>query len=65
MVNPPSEIDQASVVAYIILEQKHQNTGNTSHIVKGELLTEFNGLAICKYSDSKEHYLFYCNDSWE
>ena len=65
MLKPPIKIDGADVIAYIILNQKHQKSGKTSHYINDALVTEFSGLAICKYADSEEFYLFYCNESWE
>jgi hypothetical protein len=63
---PPNEIDDAQLIAYLVLdENKHQRTGNTQHFVDGSLTANFHGLAICSYEGSDGYYLFYCDSSWE
>jgi hypothetical protein len=62
---PPSQIDSALVLEYIILDTTQTKTGKTTHIVAGETVETVFGLAICKYSDDQGFYLFYCNRYWK
>jgi hypothetical protein len=62
---PPSKIDKADLIAYLILDSNNIRTGNTKQIVNGDLVKDFYGLAICTYNNDKGYYLFYCNENWE
>lgn len=63
-MNPPNQIGNADLVAYVALEDKHIRTGFTEHWVGGKLVKDFYGLAICKYPNSNGYYLFYCDSAW-
>lgn len=45
---PPLEIDNAEVVLWTVLDERHKATGNTKHYRDGELQANFSGLAIAK-----------------
>lgn len=62
---PPTQIDSALVLEYIILDTTQSKTGKTAHIVAGKTVEAVFGLAICKYSDGQEFYLFYCDRYWK
>ena len=64
-MNPPAQIGQADLIAYLVITEDHKRTGNTEHIVDGLPTEDFYGLAICKYKDDPGYYLFYCDASWE
>lgn len=59
------KIDNAEVIAYVVLNANHLQTEYSRHFRSGELLKTVYGLAICNYSDAAGYYLFYCNSSWE
>jgi len=48
---------------YYALVNESQSTGNTKHLVGGELV-KISGLAICKYENDNGCYLFYCDKEW-
>lgn len=59
------EIGGARIIEYCILTGEQSATGNTTHHVKGEVQSQFAGLAICSYPDTEGYYLFYCNQEWK
>ncbi|MFY0593838.1 hypothetical protein [Roseivirga sp.] len=61
-MNAPTEIDGAKVLLTIILNDSYVPTGFTTHYAKG--FENLNRLAICKYDEDPEFYLFYCDSDW-
>ena len=64
-MHPPRIVDNAKLIAYLVLTDSNIRTGNTRHIVGGSLIKNFYGLAICQYENDKGFYLFYCDSSWK
>ncbi len=61
----PTQIDEADVVAYVILQPNcHQDSGRLQLFANGVLQTSFYGLVIATY-DLSRFYLFFCNADWE
>jgi hypothetical protein len=60
----PDTIDDARVICHTGIDARHQHTGNTRHIVSGQLVGPVNGLAICQYSGDTAFYLFSCDATW-
>ena len=56
----PIELDNAKVLYYT----PEDNYG-TINYPNGEIADCYRYLAICTYSDSKEYYLFCCNENFE
>jgi len=61
----PPEIGRARVLCYAVIDQRCRPTGFCRHVVGGELIAPAAGLAICKYPDDTEYYLFYCDEDWQ
>lgn len=65
---PPTEIDDCRVLHYAILDESCRATGNCQHGVatsegrKG--IGPAAGMAICRFSESREVYLFSCDEEW-
>ena len=64
MNNPPPELDGARVLKYAVLTDEIRNTGNVWHRVNGLDLPKVYALAICKYDDNEDYYIFYCDSDW-
>ena len=61
----PDQLDGAQLICFSVLDDRHAPTRATRHTVDGEPISDFAGLAICKYHDTeKEFYLFYCDAEW-
>jgi len=65
MNKPPPELDGAKVLKHAVLTDATENTGNVLHHVNGVDLTNIRALAICKYDDNEDYYLFYCDSGWK
>lgn len=65
MNQAPKQIGHADLIAYLILNSSHTKTNNTKHYIHGKLLTDINGLAICKHDHDTGYYLFYCDNTWK
>ena len=63
-MGPPREIDGARVLETAQIEGRVTSTGNTSHIVNGEVMRAPSFLAIAQYTGKSGVYLFYCDRSW-
>lgn len=61
----PEEIGGAKVIFYTAIDKRHSFTNATKQIVRGKLIKEISGLAICKYENESAYYLFGCNENWE
>jgi hypothetical protein len=65
LVNPPpTRIGGATVLCYTPIDDRHRHTGNCRQVVAGVLQSAAAGLAICRYDDSEDYYLFGCDGSW-
>ena len=61
----PDQLDGAQLLCFSVLDDRHTPTSATRHTVDGEHISDFAGLAICKYRDTEdEFYLFYCDRKW-
>lgn len=65
MQKPPTELDGAKVLYYVVLTGKHHRTDAIRHFVNGELMGSVSALAVAQYDSSSEAYLFHCNADWE
>ena len=67
MLTAPQRIDNARVIAYVVLDpSKHRDTDSIHLIANGTLQTWFYGLAVAQYDHCiDEVYLFYCDSDWE
>jgi hypothetical protein len=61
----PDTIGGAKVIWYSPIDQRHQYTGNTQHIVNGKIADNIYGLAICQYELEEGYYLFGCDQNWQ
>ena len=63
MSKPPPRLDDARVLRYATLAGR-QPFGQTKHVVRGETVDRFDGLAIATTSNGEGFYLFYCDAAW-
>jgi hypothetical protein len=63
VLEPPEVIDGARVLKVADLAEVTP-TGNTRHLVGGELQTTFAALAIAVHPDDRSYYLLYCDADW-
>ena len=61
----PNIIGGAEVIYWTEIDERHKNTGKTTHYVGGEVFSDIRGLAICHYESEIGFYLFYCDDTWK
>ena len=59
----PRTIDGADVICFARLENL-ECAETTNHMVKGEYVNQFIGLAIASFSGEMDFYLFYCGEDW-
>ena len=80
MKSPPTEVGNATVIEYAILDDTVRPTGRTIHGVglppeiprvgqwrnfpPPKILGPFAALAICKRIDDSSYWLFYCDENW-
>lgn len=64
MNTPPLTIGDAKTIAYLLLADHFENSGNTRHFIDGEIKNSFACLAICQYPADTGYYLFYCDRDW-
>jgi hypothetical protein len=64
-VDCPDIVGGAKVICASHIDGRHRHTGNTSHVVAGDLVAPASGLAIGQYSDEDTFYLFGCNEVWD
>ena len=65
MTTPPTQIDGAEVIAFVILDPEfHKDSGSLRLYADGALQTSFYGLAIATY-DLSGIYLFFSDIDWE
>ena len=62
---PPKQLNNAEVLLYTRIDERHEPTGACRHTVAGELMEQASGLAICRYEQDGGFYLFYCNEDWK
>ena len=60
---PPQMLDGGRVVCFARLNDVRP-TGNTAHVVAGEVSPRFHGLAIIEYEPRGPYYLLYCDQDW-
>ncbi len=65
MDKPPTSIKGALVLCYSFIDERHKPTGLCEHRVDGQLIGLASGLAICRYQDSSEVLLYFCDELWE
>lgn len=58
-------MDGAKVLYYVVLSDKHQRTGRTTHYIDGELMGPVPALAVAQYAGDSSAYIFHCNTNWE
>ena len=63
MQPPPPSIGDLPVVRYTAIDERHQPTGGTRHLVGDVPQGPAVALAICE--DTGGFYLFYCDADWE
>lgn len=62
-IDAPDLIGNAKVICYAVVNLAVP-TGNTQHLVSGEVQGTAYGLAICQYTTGEGYYLFYCDANW-
>jgi hypothetical protein len=60
----PPVIDGAQVLKIADLSQARP-THATRHVVKGQEVGDFAGLALARYDEQSGVYLFYCDRNWK
>ena len=65
MESPPEEISGARVICYTPIDDRHDPTGSCRHVVGGQLMGAFAGLAIAQYPGEDAFYLLYCDEHWD
>jgi hypothetical protein len=65
MGQQPTELNGARVLAIANVASGTRPTGNTEHIVEGNVLPPAHALAICAYPHQPGVYLFYCDREWQ
>src|SRR5215467_481015 len=61
---PPKEIDGARLICFAEISNEVAPTGEAMHAKDGEVLGPATALAICRYQDDDQFYLFYCDEVW-
>jgi hypothetical protein len=64
MHQPPDILDEAKVILYTRIDDRHITSGLTQHSRSGELQSGFAGLVIAQYPCDSGFYLFYCDAEW-
>ena len=64
-MNAPSEIDDAALLVYSPIDDRHTPTDESKHYAAGQLTPTPAALAICRYEDANAFYLFGCDENWE
>ena len=66
MLQPPATIDNANVIAFVVLDPKvHHDTGSLRLFAHGSLQTWFHGLVVAQYENGGGVYLFFCDNNWQ
>jgi hypothetical protein len=60
----PNIVGGAKVIYYSPIDERHQRTGNTRHVVNGKIADNIYGLAICQCEGEEGYYLFGCDQHW-
>lgn len=63
MLSAPSHIGGMQVVLWSPLDDRHQTTGKTRHMVTTRQVRTPCGLAICRETD-ESFFLFLCDAAW-
>lgn len=63
-MQPGTRINGAFVICFTPIDNRHRHTANCRQIVGGETQGACAGLAICKFDDNDEFYLFGCDGNW-
>src|SRR5690349_6141793 len=61
----PRVIDNARVLFFSTIDERHHHTRNTRQIVAGVLQGPAKGMAICQYEGEDSFYLFGCDENWK
>ena len=61
----PKTINNANVVFYSLIDERHKVTGACKHEVTGSTLSNAIWAAICQYDNDSNYYLFICYESEE
>jgi hypothetical protein len=64
MGTAPKRINDATVVLFTHIDERHRHTGNCRQIVGAIVQPPAAGLAICQYDGEDSFYLFGCDESW-
>lgn len=59
----PFEIDGAKVLSFCVFNNKVQKFPNPSYCISD--IKDAKGLAICRYQNKNQCYLFFCDENWE
>ena len=66
MKKPPTKLDDAIVLEWIILQESNVETGKTSMFHNGVLDGKPKAFAICQYEDDPTDFMvFYCSEEWQ
>ena len=66
MNKPPTRLDDAIVLEWIVLRESNIETGKTSMFHDGMLIGKPKAFAICQYEDDTNDFLvFYCGEEWQ
>lgn len=63
-LNAPKEIDDARVIVFSAIDERHTPTEDAKHYAAGNLTPTPASLAICRYEDADAFYLFGCDQDW-
>lgn len=61
----PATIGRSRIICYTPIDHRHQHTAGSRHIVAGELMAAFAGLAIAQFPETNGFYLLYCDQDWQ
>ncbi|MFD6394723.1 hypothetical protein [Nocardia sp. NPDC060259] len=64
MCDQPPRLLDGAVVEMFASARGAESTGRTRHYVGGEPVTWIDRLAIARYDDAENVYLFYCDEGW-
>ena len=64
MMSAPSHIDGLQVVLWSPLDNRHETTGKTRHLVATRQVRTPSGVAICRETD-ESFFLFLCDAAWQ
>ena len=63
-MNVPNEIDDAALLVYSPIDERHTPTEDAKHYAAGNLTPTPAVVAICRYEDADAFYFFGCDPDW-